>query len=355
MQVKTTIPDSLYTFALATVGSYPTRYDRILEEAFSRYKLMLGANQLRQIAGGGSNTTAQDAVDRFRTRIHKSISSRIDFGEAIPEEIASRMSSVMSDLWASCMKSSSMEFDQERQLINQSKSDAIKREQIIIIEFAEFKNKYALDVESLNNEITLLNASNSELSNNSNYLSKKIIDLDELSNKLKSNLASKDKELKDQVNLFTAFSLKSKQEAQASETEKEIIKRDFRFSISEIKREHEMAINRVVSERNQALSSESREKASHAETMISKAKIEQRLSQANENNAITLARLNEELEISKSTSNNLSIQIAQLNERIDHLLEDLRTQTNLASRSMDQLLLLQNSINSIEFNSKIKD
>lgn len=123
------IPDALTEFARATTGSYPERYARILDEAFSRHQLMLPASTLRALANGGSFTTAQAAVDQFRDRLHKALAAKIEFGPEIPPAIAAKLSTAVGDIWAECKRMAIADLQAHRQQADEAVRHAQAREQ----------------------------------------------------------------------------------------------------------------------------------------------------------------------------------------------------------------------------------
>lgn len=332
MQVKPQVPESLYTFALATVGPYPARYDKILDEAFSAYKLMLGANTLRQIAGGGSNSTAQDAVDRFRTKLHKSLSTRIEFGADIPAEVSAQMSAAMVELWVACVKVAAGEFNQEREAMAQAMAKSVASEQDAlassnvrgerIIELEHDLRGVTDRIESLLVEISGLKDVQRE-SDARNVQLMASLDARQLDvNRLESQLQDAQSQ--------------HKAAAIAHLSDKTTLKQEFNSQISELKREQEIAIERIIKERDSARNTEARERSAHAETTIKLARIEQRLSQATEQvNSSHQALVREQ-----ESSVLLRDEMMQLKTRIEVLTRELTLKDDLAAKSQEQLELL---------------
>jgi hypothetical protein len=85
----TTPPAELVQFARAQVGEFAERYRAILRRAFSAHTLVLNGKQLRDLAGGGSQTTAQRAIDEFRAELAAQFSHRVRLGADVPQPLIS--------------------------------------------------------------------------------------------------------------------------------------------------------------------------------------------------------------------------------------------------------------------------
>lgn len=333
MNAKLEVPESLYTYALATVGPYPARYDKILEEAFSAHKMLLGAYTLRQIAGGGSNTTAQDAVDRFRTKLHKSLATRIEFGTDIPAEVSTRMSAAMADLWTACVKVAASEFSQERDRLEQAVAQSAAREQDALVSSSTRGER----IVELEHELRALNDAQISLQAEITRMRDVQLVSDAQNAQMQNSLEARQLDVTRLESLLDESKSLREADAFVHEADKETLKREFRSQISELKREQEVALERVLKERDAARNAEARERAVHAETTIKLARTEQRLSQATEQANAT----REALLLEQGVSALLRGEVAQLNTRIELLMHEIASKDDLAARSQEQLGLLQ--------------
>ena len=108
------LPEALVAFASTVAGDYRSRYQRILERAFSEYFLLLNAKQLRELAGGGSQGTAQDEIDRFRDQMHARLRFRLTLDEDVPKSLSEGATTLFNELWALARGQALSHFDSER-------------------------------------------------------------------------------------------------------------------------------------------------------------------------------------------------------------------------------------------------
>lgn len=114
-------PSDLYAFAQTLEGTYEERYPRILDRAFLEHKLFLNANNVRMIAGGGSQDVAKAAVEAWQSKLHGFLAQRVDAGVELPAELSARFSAAMLDLWAVSRKHAAADFkDREAALLNEA-------------------------------------------------------------------------------------------------------------------------------------------------------------------------------------------------------------------------------------------
>ena len=340
MQVKPATPESLHTFALATVGPYPLRYDKILNEAFSQYGLMLTGNTLRQIAGGGSNSTAQEAVERFRAKLHKTLSTRIEFGADIPQEVSAQMSSVMSNLWTACIKTATQEFTEERDRIALEIKEAHGHEQDAKVRLDQCQQRLA----ALEQELLTAGDLNTSLQANIHQAHATQVETDSKNTQLQADLRARDLAADRLHTLLNDSKAQRKEDVAAFESTKEGLKQDFRAQISELKREQEAALGCSIKERDAARTAEARERSAHAETAIKLARTEQRLSQVQEqlsNSTTALEREQAATARERDLAAQLRQEVMHLGSRISELVRELASKHELASTSQEQLELLQ--------------
>jgi hypothetical protein len=97
-----------------TFGDYPKRYSAIQDYAFRHYVLLLNAKQLRELAGGGSQTTAQAAIVEFRAALHRKVKFRLDMGDDVPEAFAAAASDLVTQFWSGARAEASAQFEEDR-------------------------------------------------------------------------------------------------------------------------------------------------------------------------------------------------------------------------------------------------
>lgn len=107
-------PEALVAFAASRTGEFLARYREILAEAFSRHGLILNAKQLRELAGGGSQTTAQRAIDDWRQALSERLATRVRLGAEVPEEVLQAANTLLESLWGQARDHAAQEFAQER-------------------------------------------------------------------------------------------------------------------------------------------------------------------------------------------------------------------------------------------------
>ncbi|MDL5034421.1 DNA-binding protein [Pelomonas sp. APW6] len=97
-----------------TFGDYPKRYAAIQDYAFRHYVQLLNAKQLRELAGGGSQTTAQAAIVDFRAALHRKVKFRLDMGDEVPEEFAAAASDLVTQIWSGARREAHAQFEEDR-------------------------------------------------------------------------------------------------------------------------------------------------------------------------------------------------------------------------------------------------
>jgi chromosome segregation ATPase len=107
-------PDPLKAFAAAMSGDYAAKYPQILNEAFSSHGLILNATQLRELAGGGSQATAQRAITAWRQDLSIKLAAKVRLGAQVPEEVLHAANGLLEALWMQARDHAAKEFAQER-------------------------------------------------------------------------------------------------------------------------------------------------------------------------------------------------------------------------------------------------
>lgn len=338
MQVKPQLSDRLITFALATIGPYPTRYDKILEEAFSQHKIMLSAHLLRQLAGGGSNTTAQEAVERFKTKLHETLSNRIEFGADIPTEVAQSMNRTLSDLWIYCLKVSTEEFNQDRLKLQEVATAAIEAERLATQQTQAIQQASISKIQALESDVEALSDASGAL-------------VDSIANeRSKSNKLEVDMSILNSALTQSGIEI-SRLEKQSGDLNLKLIalnascvrdidtqKNEFRLQLSEVKRERTEAINLLEREINSLRAADAAERRSHVETTLKCARVEQQLFQVSTSNAALDLQLNKE----KLESESLRLESNRLNGCLAELTAKLNMHESLEEQVKNQMVMLEN-------------
>lgn len=309
MQVQPKIPESLQTYALATVGPYPARYDQIMDEAFTKYQLMLSTTALRQVAGGGSNSTAQEAVERFRLKLHKSLSSKIEFGADIPPDVAARMNATMSELWLACLKLASVEYEGDRQRLESVASGALAREADALAQVQTIQDSLAKEQSEHTQTRVLVEESNAR---EASAWTK----ADELTSQLNDAIASHAAEIlrmqqdaREKAALLlacetTVTELRGRlsELATAQDREKAEMRQEFRLHISDQRRSHEAETSKAQQTRDKLAAELNAERSQNIEATLKMARLDQKLSITLEGLAKaqeTLAKLQSEYDLAK--------------------------------------------------------
>lgn len=103
-------------FALSLRGVAPYReiYKKLLIAAFTSNGDILNAKRLRELAGGGSQETAQSAIDEFKKEIAKRFAGKFAFGKDIPHEVSVQAAELIQQIWAACTTASTNQFNADR-------------------------------------------------------------------------------------------------------------------------------------------------------------------------------------------------------------------------------------------------
>lgn len=123
----TTPPAELVQFARAQVGEFAERYRAILRRAFSAHTLVLNGKQLRDLAGGGSQTTAQRAIDEFRAELAAQFSHRVRLGADVPQPLMSSATDLLEKLWVLARDEAGQQFDEDRRHLQAQADQASAR------------------------------------------------------------------------------------------------------------------------------------------------------------------------------------------------------------------------------------
>ncbi len=280
MQVKPAISEKLRTYAAGLVGPFPTRYDQILQRAFVDHQSILNASALRELAGGGSNTTAQEAVERFREKLTRATSNRVRFGADMPEEVSTRMSEAMTDLWVECRRSAAAEFDKERERLNLETQEAKTAAETLTSKVVEVQSELAIYKEQTLRVVDSLKAQVDQLTADLGVSKKSVDQLQERTLSLSATL-----ELQRGQNkaLQASLDLTREQAATTAAThlaEQNAQRQQFALQLQDTRREQASHLERAIKERDTARAGEAKERSANTELTIAMARLEQRLSQA---------------------------------------------------------------------------
>lgn len=139
----TKVPADLVAFAAQVTGDFPTRYHQILRRAFQDHVLILNAKQLRELAGGGSHTTAQRCIEEFMVSLKAVLGKRISFAAEIPAEVTALASEAIGTLWAEACQRAATSFEDEKAALQRdlelstAKAQSLSRECAELGEIAE--------------------------------------------------------------------------------------------------------------------------------------------------------------------------------------------------------------------------
>lgn len=139
----------LATFAKSLSGPYPDRYEKILTRAFLLYGLILPARPLREIAGGGTQGAAQQALEKWIRDLHSKVSYRIKTASEVPPSLALLFEEALPRMWDLAHQEASRQFDAER--------EAAKRR------YAQLEDEFHLRGQELSATIELVGATRGEL------------------------------------------------------------------------------------------------------------------------------------------------------------------------------------------------
>lgn len=122
-----TIPAELYQYARSQIGGFAERYRLILRRAFSSHTMLLNARQLRELAGGGSQTTAQRAIDEFREELAAQFAHRIRLGADVPASLVSGATELLENLWGLARDEAGQQFQEDRSTLQAQAEQAQAR------------------------------------------------------------------------------------------------------------------------------------------------------------------------------------------------------------------------------------
>jgi chromosome segregation ATPase len=308
MKTRPDLPESLRTYAAAALGSFPVRYEQILERAFTDHKMILNASMLRELAGGGSNTTAQESIEKFRSKLSAATGDLIRFGPQVPEEIATRMSSVMTDLWIQSKKIAGEDFQEERlamtELIEKHK-DLAHELQIQCSQLTDAQAQSLVAFEqaklALDLQVTQLTADLSSQSQSAQALLSENKDLIHALDKHKSSALILSSSLEQAKSQLQTALLHHAQE-------KDAMRQQFTLQVQDLQRENSATTQRLLKERDAARSAEAKERSTNTELTIASAKNEQKLFSAQQ----SLDRLQQELDSANAQKSNLKADVSEI-------------------------------------------
>lgn len=112
------LPQSILTLAESlrlAAGSYRERHEALLRGAWEQESMILNAKQVRELAGGGSQTTAQQAIDAFRASLAASDAKRFAaLSGSVPDDVLRRCEELFSLLWQCAQEGAHAQFDEQR-------------------------------------------------------------------------------------------------------------------------------------------------------------------------------------------------------------------------------------------------
>lgn len=120
-------PEALKAFAASCTGDYADCYQEILSEAFTSHGLILNAKQLRELAGGGSQTTAQRCITAWRQDLSRKLAMRVRLGAQVPDDVLQAANGLIESLWMQARDRASQEYDQDRSELQAAQADSAAR------------------------------------------------------------------------------------------------------------------------------------------------------------------------------------------------------------------------------------
>ena len=120
-------PEALKSFAASCTGEYADCYQEILSEAFTSHGLILNAKQLRELAGGGSQTTAQRTITAWRQDLSRKLAMRVRLGAQLPDDVLQAANGMMEALWMRARDGAAQEYAQERAQHEAAQADGAAR------------------------------------------------------------------------------------------------------------------------------------------------------------------------------------------------------------------------------------
>jgi hypothetical protein len=120
-------PEALKAFAASCTGDYADCYQEILSEAFTSHGLILNAKQLRELAGGGSQTTAQRCITAWRQDLSRKLAMRVRLGAQVPDDVLQSANGLLETLWMQARDRANQEYDQDRSELQAAQVDSAAR------------------------------------------------------------------------------------------------------------------------------------------------------------------------------------------------------------------------------------
>jgi chromosome segregation ATPase len=120
-------PEALRAFAASCTGEYADCYQEILSEAFTSHGLILNAKQLRELAGGGSQTTAQRTITAWRQDLSRKLAMRVRLGAQLPDDVLQAANGMMEALWMRARDGAAQEYAQDRAQHEAAQADGAAR------------------------------------------------------------------------------------------------------------------------------------------------------------------------------------------------------------------------------------
>lgn len=264
----------------STFGDYPKRYAAVLEFAFRQHALILNAKQLREITGGGSQTTAQAAIDDFRQLLHRKLGQRVDLGRDLPEELTGPVTAMVQTLWDAAIVAAGQAYGQERESFKReiAAGDTARAELTRRMQAAESAHASVLQQnQDLNQELGSLRAKEQASAALAQALgAEKATQLAKVS-ELTAALEREQRELQDE-------------RRRSAETSDRLI-REHREQLAAQRRDHAAETARLVADRDAAANARDQARAERVDADIARARAEQRASDADRQLAASNQRL----------------------------------------------------------------
>lgn len=141
----------LHAFALTLRGTAPYRelYKKLLLAAFTTNGDILNAKRLRELAGGGSQETAQAAIEQFKKDIAKRVGTKIALGGDIPPELATLAGELIQQMWARSSNAATSLFESDRKKLSEEIATALQNKEMATAQARKLAEELAKTKEAL--------------------------------------------------------------------------------------------------------------------------------------------------------------------------------------------------------------
>jgi len=187
----------LHQWASTLSGPARSRFDLILQEAFTRHGRILNAFQLRNVAGVGGAPAAQDALDAFMRRLQETLSGKLAFNETLPEALQNRMTAFADELWTQAQEAATRKWNGKRDELEAALQSARNAADEAAQAHAQEASRHAHAVAELSAERDRLQEQAAGQKLMLGNLEVRLADVSSLADRLRSELESANRRLTD--------------------------------------------------------------------------------------------------------------------------------------------------------------